>query len=129
MPGAHVFAALHARPWAGLNGNRRAHLVPQGDAMTDENQILAYAFAEHVGNHYKHAAEELLHAYQRNKEAARHHNVGAFQAALHHTQLSKHHSSNAHEHLTEALCISEKICNCAWISSPHGRSTGPGEFQ
>lgn len=76
--------------------------------MTDENQILAYAFAAHLGNHDKHAAEQLLHADQRNKEAARHHNVGAFQVALHDTQLSKYHSSNAHEHLKEALCLSEK---------------------
>lgn len=97
--------------------------------MTDENQILAYAYAEHVGNHYRHAAQELLHAYQRNKEAARHHHVGAFQAALHHTKLSKHHSSNAHEHLKEALSISEKICNSAWVSLPHTGSTGTGDFQ
>ena len=60
-------------------------------------------YVQNMSQHYKQAAEELLHAYQRNKEAARHHEAGAFKAALHHAKLSKHHSFNAHAHLTEAL--------------------------
>ena len=64
---------------------------------------------ENMSHHYKQASEELLHAYQRNKEAARHHDAGAFKAALHHAKLSKHHSFNAHEHLKEALGIAERI--------------------
>lgn len=49
--------------------------------MGQENQILEKAYAEHIGEHYKRASEELLHAYQRNKEAGRHHEAGAFKAA------------------------------------------------
>ena len=64
---------------------------------------------ENMSHHYKQASEELLHAYQRNKEAARHHDAGAFKAALHHAKLSKHHSFNAHAHLTDALGIAEKL--------------------
>ena len=77
--------------------------------MTHENEVLEKAYAEHIGDHYRRASDELLHAYQRNKEAARHHDAGAFKAALHHAKLSKHHSFNAHEHLKEALNISEKM--------------------
>lgn len=77
--------------------------------MTHEKEVLEKAYSEHIGDHYRRASEELLHAYQRNKEAARHHEAGAFKAALHHAQLSKHHSFNAHEHLKEALNISEKM--------------------
>lgn len=77
--------------------------------MSQEDQLLEKAYAEHIGDHYKRASEELLYAYQRNKEAARHHESGAFKAALHHAKLSKHHSFNAHEHLKEALNISEKM--------------------
>jgi hypothetical protein len=62
-----------------------------------------------MSDHYRKASEELLHAYQRNKEAARHHEAGAFKAALHHAKLSKHHSFNAHEHLKDALGIAEKL--------------------
>lgn len=65
--------------------------------------------AQHIGEHYRRAADELLHAYQRNKEAARHHEAGAFKAALHHAKLSKHHAFNAHEQLKEALNTSEKM--------------------
>jgi len=77
--------------------------------MTDENRILESAYALHVSEHFRRASEELLHAYQRNKEASRHHEAGAFKAALHHVKMSKHHAFNAHEHLKDALLISEKI--------------------
>ncbi len=77
--------------------------------MGQENQILEKAYAEHIGDHYRGASDELLHAYQRNKEAARHHEAGAFRAALHHAKLSKHHSFNAHEHLKDVLDIAEKL--------------------
>ncbi len=77
--------------------------------MNDENKLIETAYAEHVSDHFRHASEELLHAYQRNKEASRHHQSGAFKAALHHAKLSKHHSFNAHEHLKEALIIAERM--------------------
>jgi len=77
--------------------------------MSDEKQLIESAYAQHVSEHFRRASEELLHAYQRNKEASRHHEAGAFRAALHHVKLSKHHAFNAHEHLKEALLITEKI--------------------
>lgn len=77
--------------------------------MTHENQLIENAYAQSIGEHYQRAAEELLHAYQRNKEAGRHHEVGALKAALHHAKLSKHHAFNAHEHLKEVLSIHEKM--------------------
>ncbi len=77
--------------------------------MSQENQLLGKAFAEHIGEHYQRASDELLHAYQRNKEAGRHHEAGAFKTALHHAKLSKHHAFNAHEHLKEVLVIHEKM--------------------
>jgi hypothetical protein len=80
-----------------------------GDPMVDENKLIESAYVAHMSDHYRKASEELLHAYQRNKEAARHHEAGAFKAALHHAKLSKHHSFNAHEHLKDALGIDEKL--------------------
>ncbi len=77
--------------------------------MTHDQQMIESAYALHVSEHFRRASEQLLHAYQRNKEASRHHDAGAFRAALHHVKLSKHHAFNAHEHLKEALLISEKI--------------------
>ncbi len=77
--------------------------------MIDENKLIETAYVEHMSDHFRRASEELLYAYQRNKEAARHHQSGAFKAALHHAKLSKHHSFNAHEHLKEALSIAERI--------------------
>lgn len=91
--------------------------------MTQEHPILESAYNDHVGDHYRHASEQLLHAYQRNKEAARHHEAGAFKAALHHAKLSKHHSFNAHEHLKEVLSISEKMNDLA-LSGKGGSQTG-----
>ncbi len=77
--------------------------------MSDEKKLIETAYLEHMSNHFRRASEELLYAYQRNKEATRHHESGAFKAALHHAKLSKHHSFNADEHLKEALSIAEKI--------------------
>lgn len=77
--------------------------------MPHAHEPLDVAYAQHIADHYQRASEELLYAYQRNKEASRHHESGAFKAALHHAKLSRHHSFNAHEHLKEALQISEKM--------------------
>ena len=77
--------------------------------MTHDQRMIESAYALHVSEHFRRASEQLLHAYQRNKEASRHHDAGAFKAAMHHVKLSKHHAFNAHEHLKEALFISEKI--------------------
>jgi len=92
--------------------------------MTDENHTLEAAYAQHISDHYRRASEELLYAYQRNKEATRHHDAGAFKAALHHARLSRHHSFNAHEHLKEALNISEKmngtLVAAGGVHRPHG---------
>lgn len=77
--------------------------------MVDDNKLIESAHLTHMSDHYKQASEELLHAYQRNKEATRHHEAGAFRAALHHAKLSKHHSFNAHEHLKDALVMAEKL--------------------
>ena len=62
-----------------------------------------------ISEHYRRAAEELLYAYQRNKEATRHHESGAFKAASHHAKLSKNHSFIAHEHLKEAALKSDRL--------------------
>ena len=88
--------------------------------MAQENQILEKAYAEHIGEHYRRASDELLHAYQRNKEAGRHHEAGAFKAALHHAKLSKHHAFNAHEHLKEVLHTAEKMKAMEADSGPTG---------
>jgi hypothetical protein len=99
----------------------------KGFAMNDQYRQLEAAYAEHVSEHYRRASEELLHAYQRNKEANRHHEAGAFKAALHHVKLSKHHAFNAHEHLKEALLISEKIGEVdAPLSISIGMNDKPG---
>ena len=97
--------------------------------MVDENKLIGMAYAEHMTDHYRRASEELLYAYQRNKEAARHHEAGAFKAALHHAKLSKHHSFNAHEHLKEALSISEKMSNLELPVAGKSGATGGGLVQ
>lgn len=89
--------------------------------MTPENSIQETALAQHMGEHYRRASDELLHAYQRNKEAARHHETGAFKAALHHAKLSELHAFNAYENLKEVLSISEKM-NSMGVALP-ARST------
>lgn len=58
---------------------------------------------------YQQAAQALLLAYQRNKEATRHHAHGAFRAALHHASESVAHASAAHAHLQQALAISMSL--------------------
>jgi hypothetical protein len=81
----------------------------EGDPHERRKKLIETAYVEHMSDHFRRASEELLYAYQRNKEAARNHQSGAFKAALHHAKLSKHHSFNAHEHLKEALSIAERI--------------------
>lgn len=71
--------------------------------MKKDMQIPVGEDVKSVSEHYRRAAEELLYAYQRNKEAARNHESGAFKAAAHHAKLSKNHSFIAHEHLKEAV--------------------------
>lgn len=77
--------------------------------MSDDEELIESAYALHVSEHFRRASEELLHAYQRNKEASHHHEMGAFKAALHHVKLSAQHAFNAHAHIRDALRISEKI--------------------
>lgn len=77
--------------------------------MTHKIQRIESALAQTMTERYQHASEELLHAYQRNKEACRHHEAGAFKAALHHAKLSRHHAFNAHEHLQEVLLTAEQM--------------------
>lgn len=55
---------------------------------------------------YQQAAQALLQAYQRNKEATRHHTRGAFRAALFHARLSFEHVNEAQAHLEQALAMS-----------------------
>ena len=97
--------------------------------MSDENRILESASALHVSEHFRRASEELLHAYQRNKEASRHHEAGAFKAALHHVKMSKHHAFNAHEHLKDALLISEKIGQMDGVAVVRGGVVGGAAIQ
>ena len=59
-----------------------------------------------AGDLYQQAAQALLLAYQRNKEATRHHAHGAFRAALHHARMSVHHVQDAQTHLEQALALS-----------------------
>ena len=77
--------------------------------MTQDTSSIGSDKVKAISEHYRRAAEELLHAYQRNKEAARHHESGAFKAASHHAKLSKNHSFVAHEHLKEAVVKSDHI--------------------
>ena len=95
--------------------------------MVNENKLIETAYVAHMSDHYRKASEELLHAYQRNKEAARHHEAGAFKAALHHAKLSKHHSFNAHAHLADALGMAEKLDAAqAWPSLAVRPPSGSG---
>jgi len=77
--------------------------------MRREAQSMNADEIKSISEHYRRAAEELLYAYQRNKEAARHHESGAFKAASHHVKLSKNHSFIAHEHLKEAALKSDHL--------------------
>lgn len=67
---------------------------------------------------YQQAAQALLLAYQRNKEATRHHAEGAFRAALHHARMSCEHAAQAHEHLERALVLSTQLTLCAPVCIP-----------
>lgn len=75
--------------------------------------------AQAVADLFQSAAKELLLAYQRNKEATRHHASGAFRAALHHARMSCVHSAAAHECLMQALEKSREL------SSPFHPSSNP----
>lgn len=75
--------------------------------MTSKSTRTEKNFADSVAELCQRASEELRYAYQRNKEAFRHHEAGAFKAALHHAKLSTHHASNAHAHLQNALHAAE----------------------
>lgn len=82
--------------------------------------------AQAISELFQHAAQELLHAYQRNKEATRHHARGAFRAALHHARMSCQHSSAAHEYLTQAMEKSDRLSSMdamavEWPGAASGR--------
>lgn len=77
--------------------------------MTHPPRSPAACNADVVSDHYRRAAEQLLYAYQRNKEAKRFHEAGAYRAATHHAELSKNHSMMAHEHLQEVVNLSEEM--------------------
>ena len=97
--------------------------------MSDENKLIETAYVEHMSDHFRRASEELLYAYQRNKEAARHHQSGAFKAALHHAKLSKHHSFNAHEPLKEALGLAERMDAVRPVPGPLRTPLAPSGVQ
>jgi hypothetical protein len=77
--------------------------VTQGWVMKHTETPPAAEEVQAIFDLYQRAAQELLLAYQRNKEATRHHGSGAFRAALHHARMSCMHSAAAHEHLAQAL--------------------------
>ncbi len=59
--------------------------------------------AQAVEELYHAAAQQLLLAYQRNKQATRHHGAGAIKAALYHARMSCVHAAAANECLIQAL--------------------------
>lgn len=85
----------------------------------------AHAQMQAAGDLYQQAAQALLLAYQRNKEATRHHSQGAYRAALHHARLSCEHVAQAHERLEQALALSSGLSGLAHDvqtpSAPGGR--------
>ena len=97
--------------------------------MTPVNPKPETACTQRIAEHYRRASDELLHAYQRNKEAVRHHEAGAFKAALHHAKLSMHHSFNAHAHLKEVLCICEEMCSMHVPVPAHSTASGGAVLQ
>ena len=66
-----------------------------------------------AGELYQQAAQALLLAYQRNKQATRHHSDGAFRAALHHARQSCVHVALAHAQLERALALSARLSSQA----------------
>lgn len=77
--------------------------------MATEAASLVAADVLAVTAHYQEAAQDLLLAYQRNKQATRHHRDGAFRAALHHAHMSCEHVAQAHIHLEQALVLSKRL--------------------
>lgn len=71
-----------------------------------------------AGALYQQAAQALLLAYQRNKEATRHHSHGAYRAALHHARMSCEHVAAAHEHLERALALSMRLSDAGHDATP-----------
>ena len=84
--------------------------------MATEAASLDAADVQAAAAHYQQAAQALLLAYQRNKQATRHHSDGAFRAALHHAHMSCEHVAQAHAHLEQALVLSKRL------SAQSGRS-------
>lgn len=81
----------------------------------DEFSILdARADAQAIAHFHQRAAQELLLAYQSNKEAKRHHASGAIRAALHHACLSLSHSWAAHACLSQVLEKSNVLSASPW---------------
>ena len=77
-----------------------------------------------AGELYQQAAQALLLAYQRNKQATRHHAQGAFRAALHHAILSVEHAGAAHVHLQNALALSMALSGDERLEVAGPQSTG-----
>lgn len=72
------------------------------------------ADAQAIAHFHQRAAQELLLAYQSNKEAKRHHSSGAVRAALHHARLSLSHSWAAHACLSQVLEKSSVLPPSSW---------------
>jgi len=90
--------------------------------MATEAASLDAADVQAAAAHYQQAAQALLLAYQRNKQATRLHSDGAFRAALHHAHMSCEHAAQAHAHLEQALVLSKRLSaqSGGSIRMPHG---------
>lgn len=81
---------------------------------------------QNAADFYQRAAQALLLAYQRNKEATRHHARGAFRAAHYHARMSAEHATDAEIQLEKALALSKILSDQDAIQlnsqEPYGQS-------
>ncbi len=93
--------------------------------MEQTTPCIDAAAVQAAGELYQQAAQALLLAYQRNKQATRHHSDGAFKAALHHARLSCEHVAQAHAQLDRALEVSARLSSQAAtsVSASQSRSS------
>jgi len=82
--------------------------------MDEFSSLDARADAQAMAHFHHRAAQELLLAYQSNKEAKRHHASGAVRAALHHARLSLSHSWAAYACLSQVLEKSSVLSAASW---------------
>lgn len=94
--------------------------------MDDTTTPIDATEVQAAGELYQQAAQALLLAYQRNKQATRHHSDGAFRAALHHARQSCVHVAQAHAQLDRALELSARLSSQAAASA---LTTGPRSAQ